>query len=82
MRPRFVRRYAELGAVATEAVERFAADVRAGTFPSSDETYHMTDQLEGAIDMGPIDLVGDGAVRTVAVPALRASVTPCSRVAG
>ena len=22
----------------------------------------MTDQLEGAIDMGPIDLVGDGAI--------------------
>jgi hypothetical protein len=56
-----VRRYAELGAVATDAVALFAADVRAGTFPSSDETYHMTDQLEGAIDMGPIDLVGDGA---------------------
>jgi len=61
MRPRFVRRYAELGAVATDAVARFAADVRAGSFPSSEETYHMTDQLEGAIDMGPIDLVGDGA---------------------
>ena len=29
MRPRFVRRYAELGALATEAVSRFAADVRA-----------------------------------------------------
>jgi len=62
MRPRFVRRYAELGAVATDAVSNFVADVRAGSFPSSDETYHMTDQLEGAIDMGPIDLVGDGAV--------------------
>jgi 3-methyl-2-oxobutanoate hydroxymethyltransferase len=61
LRPRFVRRYAELGAAATEAVSSFVADVRAGTFPSSDETYHMTDQLEGAIDMGPVDLVGDGA---------------------
>jgi 3-methyl-2-oxobutanoate hydroxymethyltransferase len=61
MRPRFVRRYAELGAEATAAVRHFAADVRAGSFPSSEETYHMTDQLEGAIDMGPIDLIGDGA---------------------
>jgi 3-methyl-2-oxobutanoate hydroxymethyltransferase len=61
MRPRFVRRYAELGELATDAVSSFVADVRAGSFPSSDETYHMTDQLEGAIDMGPIDLVGDGA---------------------
>jgi 3-methyl-2-oxobutanoate hydroxymethyltransferase len=45
MRPKFVRRYAELGATATEAVTRFAADVRAGTFPSSDETYHAADLL-------------------------------------
>jgi 3-methyl-2-oxobutanoate hydroxymethyltransferase len=61
MRPRFVRRYAELGAVATDAVRHFVEDVRCGHFPSSDETYHMTDQLEGAIDLGPIDLAGDGA---------------------
>jgi len=41
--PKFVRRYAELGADATRAVARFAADVRAGTFPSSEETYHAAD---------------------------------------
>jgi 3-methyl-2-oxobutanoate hydroxymethyltransferase len=45
MRPKFVRRYAELGATAIDAVTRFAADVRAGTFPSSDETYHAADLL-------------------------------------
>ena len=33
MRPRFVRRYAELGAVATDAVARFAADVRGWELP-------------------------------------------------
>ena len=33
MRPRFVRRYAELGAVATEAVAHFAADVRGRELP-------------------------------------------------
>jgi 3-methyl-2-oxobutanoate hydroxymethyltransferase len=65
MRPRFVRRYAELGSAATDAVAHFVSDVRAGSFPSSEETYHMTDQLEGAIDMGPIDLVGDGAADPV-----------------
>jgi 3-methyl-2-oxobutanoate hydroxymethyltransferase len=52
MRPKFVRRYAELGATATEAVQRFAADVRAGTFPSSDETYHAADLLPDELRVG------------------------------
>jgi 3-methyl-2-oxobutanoate hydroxymethyltransferase len=78
MRPRFVRRYAELGADATEAVARFAADVRGGSFPSSEETYHMTDQLEGAIDMGPIDLVGDGATHPDPTPSTPSSPSQLS----
>ena len=43
MRPKFVRRYAEFAVDGTEAVARFAADVRAGRFPSSKETYHAAD---------------------------------------
>jgi 3-methyl-2-oxobutanoate hydroxymethyltransferase len=43
MRPKFVRRYAEFAADGTEAVARFADDVRAGRFPSSKETYHAAD---------------------------------------
>ena len=38
--PKFVRRYADLGRVATEAVAAFADDVRQGRFPSDAETYH------------------------------------------
>ena len=38
--PKFVRRYAELGEVATAAVAAYAADVRSGAFPSDRETYH------------------------------------------
>ena len=38
--PKFVRRYAELGQIATEAVASFADDVRQGRFPSDAETYH------------------------------------------
>jgi 3-methyl-2-oxobutanoate hydroxymethyltransferase len=45
LKPKFVRRYAELGATATAAVEKFADDVRSGTFPSSKETYHAADLL-------------------------------------
>jgi 3-methyl-2-oxobutanoate hydroxymethyltransferase len=43
--PKFVRRYANLRETATTAVTTFVEDVRAGRFPSSDETYHMTDQM-------------------------------------
>jgi 3-methyl-2-oxobutanoate hydroxymethyltransferase len=37
--PKFVRRYADLHAASTDAIRRWAEDVRAGTFPSSEETY-------------------------------------------
>ena len=37
--PRFVRRYAQLGEEMQAAFSRYAEDVRAGSFPSSDESY-------------------------------------------
>jgi len=49
--PKFVRRYAELATDATEAVARWADDVRAGTFPSSEETYHAADSVADAIGL-------------------------------
>jgi 3-methyl-2-oxobutanoate hydroxymethyltransferase len=39
--PKFVRRYAELGTAATEALAAFAEDVRTGRFPAEGETYHL-----------------------------------------
>ncbi len=39
--PRFTKRYAEIGAAVQEALERFAADVRSGAFPSEEHTYPM-----------------------------------------
>jgi 3-methyl-2-oxobutanoate hydroxymethyltransferase len=36
---RFVRRYAELGAMAADAVSRYIADVRGGGFPGEEESY-------------------------------------------
>ena len=43
--PRFVRRYADIKGESTMAIAKFCDDVRAGSFPSSEETYHMTDQM-------------------------------------
>ena len=37
--PKFVRRYADLHATASEAIRRWAEDVRSGAFPASAETY-------------------------------------------
>ena len=42
---KFVRAYADLGAAATEALTRFAADVRAGAFPDESETYAAPEDL-------------------------------------
>ena len=38
-RPKFVRRYAELGRLAREAVAQYSQDVREGTFPSEKESF-------------------------------------------
>ena len=51
--PRFVRRYASLKADAVAAVGAFAADVRAGRFPSDAESYHLSDDVARALDASP-----------------------------
>ena len=38
--PKFVRQYADVGRIATEAIAAFAEDVRSGNFPSDAESYH------------------------------------------
>ncbi len=38
-KPKFVKRYAELGPVVTEALSRFAAEVRSGEFPDAAHSY-------------------------------------------
>jgi 3-methyl-2-oxobutanoate hydroxymethyltransferase len=45
MRPKFVRRYAELGTAATEAMRAFAEDVRTRRFPADDESYHLAQDV-------------------------------------
>ncbi|HNX50871.1 MAG TPA: 3-methyl-2-oxobutanoate hydroxymethyltransferase [Thermoanaerobaculaceae bacterium] len=50
--PRFVRRYAEIGAVATGALSNFAADVREGRYPATDECYPSPPGLAEALAPG------------------------------
>lgn len=38
--PRFVKRYADLGQVISEAAARYAQEVRSGTFPAEEHAYH------------------------------------------
>jgi 3-methyl-2-oxobutanoate hydroxymethyltransferase len=42
--PRFVKRYADLGAAIRDALERFADEVRSGTFPEAQHTYAMPEE--------------------------------------
>ena len=45
--PKFVKRYVELGPVIRQAVSAYIQDVRAGTFPSRDQTFTMpAEELE------------------------------------
>lgn len=51
--PKFVRRYADLGSAARLAVEHYAADVRGGTFPDDDESYHAPASLREVLGETP-----------------------------
>ena len=41
MKPKFVRRYADLKTSSVDAVAAYAADVRSGAFPGPEESYHL-----------------------------------------
>jgi 3-methyl-2-oxobutanoate hydroxymethyltransferase len=43
---KFVRQYANVGAIITEAVAHYARDVRSGDFPGSDESYDNPPELD------------------------------------
>ncbi|MHB8600118.1 MAG: 3-methyl-2-oxobutanoate hydroxymethyltransferase [Ktedonobacteraceae bacterium] len=47
--PKFVRPYANLTETATAALQRFFADVQAGTFPAETETYHTDAETAQAL---------------------------------
>ena len=41
--PRFVRRYAEVGAITEQAIRAYAANVRTGRFPAPEHCYPLDD---------------------------------------
>ncbi len=45
IKPKFVRRYADLRTSASEAIARFAEDVRHRRYPSAAESYHLPDSV-------------------------------------
>jgi 3-methyl-2-oxobutanoate hydroxymethyltransferase len=47
---KFVRRYADVGAVITKAVEDYSHDVRARRFPGEEESYHLSKEAAAALD--------------------------------
>jgi 3-methyl-2-oxobutanoate hydroxymethyltransferase len=47
---KFVRRYGDAAALITDAVQRFAADVRTRQYPSDDESYHLPKETQAALE--------------------------------
>jgi 3-methyl-2-oxobutanoate hydroxymethyltransferase len=47
--PKFARRYADVGATISRAAAEYCRDVREGTFPSDEESYHARPAQAGAV---------------------------------
>ena len=56
-KPKFAKRYAELGPIVVEAVERYGREVREGSFPDAEHSFTMKESereaLERALDERP-----------------------------
>lgn len=61
--PKFVRRYASLKAASVSAVAAYAADVRAGHFPSDEESYHVSDEVAHVLGLAGPGAAGFGPDR-------------------
>ena len=60
---KFVRRYADAGALFRSAIERYREDVEHHAFPADAESYHLSPAERGALDMEPVrDLEVEDAV--------------------
>ena len=43
--PKFARRYANVGETISRAVGEYARDVRDGSFPADEESYHLSSEV-------------------------------------
>jgi 3-methyl-2-oxobutanoate hydroxymethyltransferase len=48
-KPKFTRRYAEVGSMISRAAAEYCRDVQAGTFPSDEESYHSRAEQVGSL---------------------------------
>ena len=53
-RPRFVRQYVDLRAQMTEAITRYAEDVRTGAYPAETESYPLPREAAAELEAAPI----------------------------
>lgn len=51
IRPKFARRYAEVGSLSVEALRAFADDVRGRRFPSDGESYHLSAEVAESLSL-------------------------------
>ena len=51
MAPKFVRRYADIGAASIEGLRAYADDVRARRFPADDESYHLSTEVAESLSL-------------------------------
>lgn len=67
--PRFVKRYAQLGALAVDAVKEFVSEVQGGAFPAAEHSFSMSsgeeEKLSGALSRPLRGAVADGLIAPV-----------------
>jgi len=51
-KPKFAKRYADLGPVIVEALRRFDAEVREGTFPDAEHSFTMKESEQAILERG------------------------------
>ncbi|HEX8837865.1 MAG TPA: 3-methyl-2-oxobutanoate hydroxymethyltransferase [Candidatus Acidoferrum sp.] len=57
--PKFARQYADVGRIISDAVHEYCEDVRAGTFPSDGESYHVAKLAKEEEKEAPVNTDGD-----------------------